>query len=254
VSTGPAERAIRAGALALTFLTILPLRRTRPAGELGAAAPWFPVIGAGIGALAGGVLLAAEPLLGIQLAATLAALALLVLTGGLHADGLADCADAIGARGGGRERRLAVMRDPATGVFGLLAVLAYVLLLIGALARLGAGADALRALVVAAAIGRWTALAHATIVPPARADGLGAGFVVTPAVTALAAIVPVALALLLVPPLHALAALPAGLLAALATSLWARRMLGGRTGDSLGAAVAIGEVAALLALVAAAGS
>jgi adenosylcobinamide-GDP ribazoletransferase len=61
------------------------------------------------------------------------------------------------------------------------------------------------------------------------------------------------LALVLLPPLHGLAALLAGALAALATSLWARRMLGGRTGDTLGAAVALGEVAALLALVATAG-
>lgn len=253
MSTGRAERAGRAGALAATFLTILPLRLTRPAGDLGAAAPWFPVIGAGIGALAGGVLLAAEPLFGIQVAATLAVLALVGVTGGLHADGLADCADGLGARGGGRERRLAVMRDPATGVFGLLALLAYVLLLIGALARLGGGVDTLRALVVAAAIGRWGALAHAATAPPARPDGLGAGFVVSPAAVALSAVVPVALALVLEPPLHGLAAVFAGALAALVTSLWARRMLGGRTGDTLGAAVAVGEVAAVLALVATAG-
>jgi adenosylcobinamide-GDP ribazoletransferase len=256
VSTGRAElasRAGRAGALAATFLTILPLRFTRPAGDLGAAAPWFPVIGAAIGALAGGVLLAAESVFGAQIAATLAVLVLIGVTGALHADGLADCADGVGARGGGHERRLAVMRDPATGVFGLLALLAYVLLLVGALTRLGGGADGLRALVVAAAIGRWGALAHAVSAPPARPDGLGAGFVVAPVAVALSALVPVVLALVLVPPLHGLATLLAGALAALATSLWARRMLGGRTGDTLGAAVALGEVVALLALVATAG-
>jgi adenosylcobinamide-GDP ribazoletransferase len=246
-----AQRAGRAGALAATFLTVLPLRLTRPAGDLGAAAPWFPIVGAGLGALAGGLLVAAEPLLCAQLAATLAVVALVAVTGGLHVDGLADCADGLGARGGGSERRLAVMRDPAIGVFGALALLAWGALLIGALARLG-GEEALRALVVAAAIGRWAALAHAAAAPPARPDGLGAGFVVTPAAAALSAVFPVALALVLEPPLHALAALLAGVVAAALVSLWARAMLGGRTGDTLGATVALGEVAACLALVAAA--
>ena len=173
---------------------------------------------------------------------------LVVATGGLHADGLADCADGLGARGGGRERRLAVMRDPAIGVFGALALLAWGALLVGALARLG-GADALRALVVAAAAGRWAALLHAATAAPARPDGLGAAFVVTPAAVALAAPVPLALAVVLEPALHGLAALLAGALVAGLVSLWARRMLGGRTGDTLGATVALGELAACLALV-----
>jgi adenosylcobinamide-GDP ribazoletransferase len=243
-----AERALRSGALAATFLTVLPLRLTRPAGDLGAAAPWFPVVGALVGALAGGLLVAVQPLVGAQIAATLAVVALVAVTGALHADGLADCADGLGARGGGRERRLAVMRDPAIGVFGALALLAWGALLVGALARLG-GADALRALVVAAAIGRWGALLHAATAQPARPDGLGAGFAVTPAAVALAAPVPVVLALVLEPPLQGLVALLAGVLVAGLVSLWARRMLGGRTGDTLGATVALGELAACLALV-----
>ncbi len=252
MSPGRAERALHAGALAATFLTVLPLRVTRPAGDLGAAAPWFPVVGALVGALAGGLLVAAEPLAGPQIAATLAVVVLVVATGGLHADGLADCADGLGARGGGRERRLAVMRDPAIGVFGALALLAWGALLVGALARLG-GADALRALVVAAAAGRWAALLHAATAAPARPDGLGAAFVVTPAAVALAAPVPLALAVVLEPALHGLAALLAGALVAGLGSLWARRMLGGRTGDTLGATVALGELAACLALVVTAG-
>lgn len=252
MSPGRAERALHAGALAATFLTVLPLRLTRPAGDLGAAAPWFPVIGALVGALAGALLVAAEPLVGAQLAATFAVVALVAVTGGLHADGLADCADGLGARGGGRERRLIVMRDPAVGVFGTLALLAWALLLIGALGRLG-GEEALRALVVAAAIGRWGVLLHAVTAPPARPDGLGAGFVVSPRAAAVALLAPAALAVALEPPLAAVLALAAGGAVAGLASVWARRMLGGRTGDTLGATVVLGEVAACLAIVAAAG-
>jgi adenosylcobinamide-GDP ribazoletransferase len=236
----------------MTFLTVMPLRLTRPAGDLGAAAPWFPAVGALLGAAAGGLLLAAEPLVGIQVAATLAVIALVAATGALHVDGLADCADGLGARGGTRERRLEVMRDPATGVYGTLALLAWGLLMVGSLAGLGRD-DALPALVTAAAIGRWSVLLHAATAAPARPGGLGAGFAVTPAAVAIGAVLPVALALAINPPLHALAALAAGAAVGALTSLWARRMLGGRTGDTLGAAVALGEVAVLLALLATSG-
>jgi adenosylcobinamide-GDP ribazoletransferase len=246
-----ARGAARSALLAVTFLTVMPLRLTRPAGDLGAAAPWFPVVGAVLGALAGGLLLAAEPLLGVQVAATLAVVVLVAATGALHADGLADCADGLGVRGD-RERRLEVMRDPATGVFGTFALIAWVLLMVGALAGLGAD-EALPALVLAAAVGRWSVLLHAATAPPARPDGLGAGFVVTPTAVAVAAVVPVALALALEPPLHGLAALAAGVAVGALASVWGRRCLGGRTGDSLGATVALGELAVCLALLATAG-
>lgn len=247
-----ARSAGRSVALAVTFLTVMPLRLTRPAGDLSAAAPWFPAVGALLGAVAGGVLVAGDSLVGTQVAATLAVVVLVTATGALHVDGLADCADALGARSGERERRLAIMRDPATGVFGTLVLLAYLLALIGALAALGAR-DALPALVVALAIGRWTVLLHAVTAPPARPDGLGAGFAVTPVAVAAGALLPVVLALVLEPPLHGLAALGAGVVVALLVSAGARRLLGGRTGDTLGATVALAEVAACLALLACAG-
>lgn len=242
-----ARRAAGGAADAVTFLTILPLRRHAP-GDLGPAAAWFPVVGALVGALAGALLVAGEPLVGAQLAATLAVAALVALTGALHVDGLADCADALGARGG-RERRLAVMRDPAVGVFGTLALLFWALLVIGALAHVER-TDALLTLVSAATIGRWGALLHAVAAPPARRDGLGVGFAVRPVALAPATLATIAVALLANPPARGLAALLAGVLAAALVSLWARRALGGRTGDTLGATVALGEVAVCLTLVA----
>jgi adenosylcobinamide-GDP ribazoletransferase len=50
-------------------------------------------------------------------------------------------------------------------------------------------------------------------------------------------------------PASGLAALAAGGLATLATTAWARRAIGGRTGDTLGATVAIVELTACLILV-----
>ena len=65
----------------------------------------------------------------------LALVVLVAVTGALHQDGLADCADGLGVRGD-RERRLAVMRDSAIGAFGTLALIGWALLLIAALPTL----------------------------------------------------------------------------------------------------------------------
>jgi adenosylcobinamide-GDP ribazoletransferase len=228
----------------------VPLRvRADPAGAfpgLGAAAGWFPLVGALVGGAAGAVRYVAEPVFGASVAAVLALVTLVVLTGALHQDGLADCADGLGARGD-RERRLAAMRDSAIGAFGVLALLGWALLLTSALAEL-TRAEALRALVTAGLVGRWAALLHARATLPARRDGLGAGFDVSPAALLTASATALAGAVLLDGPLHGLATLGAGLLVAGLLSTWARRALGGRTGDTLGAAVAIAELAVCLTL------
>ena len=243
---GALRRAGSGATLALAFLTVLPVRPRGDAAVLGAAAAWFPAVGAVIGAIAGGVWIAAEPTLGAAVAGVLATIALIVVTGALHQDGLADCADGLGVRGD-RERRLAVMRDPSIGAFGAIALVAWVLLLATALGALP-HADAVRTLVLSAALGRWGAVVHGTLAAPARAEGLGAAFSVGPAAGALATASVVAAALAL-GPVSGLAALGAGGLAALAGTAWTRRALGGRTGDTLGATVAIVELTACLVLV-----
>jgi adenosylcobinamide-GDP ribazoletransferase len=241
-----ARRALDGAALAVAFLTVIPVRPRRDGGELGGAAAWFPLVGALVGGLAGAMRVAAQPLFGPTVASVLALAVLVAITGALHQDGLADCADGLGVRGD-RERRLAVMRDPATGVFGTLALLGWGLLLTAALAELSSGA-ALRALVSAAIVGRWAALLHAAATPPARPDGLGATFHVATAPLLVAGVAAVAGCVLLGGVARGLATAAAGAGVALATGAWSRGTLGGRTGDTLGATVALAEVAVCLTL------
>ena len=229
----------------MAFLTVVPVR-LRDAPPLGAAAAWFPAVGAVLGAVAGGVGYVARPALGASVSAVLAVAVLVVLTGALHQDGLADCADGLGARGGGTERRLAVMRDSSIGAFGALALGLWLLLVVSALAGLGRS-DAFAALVVAGATGRWAAVLHAVGAAPARRDGLGAAFGVSGPAVAVATVVAAAVALGLAG-VDGLGALGAAALVAALVSVWSRRALGGRTGDTLGAAVALAEAAALVAL------
>lgn len=230
---------------AITFLTILPVPAAGAAG-LSSTAVWFPVVGAAIGALAGGVRVLGGDVLGSTVASVLALIVLVVVTGALHQDGLADTADGIGARGS-RERRLEVMRDSATGVFGALALLAWALLFITTVASLDAD-RALRALVVACALGRWAALVHAAATSPARADGLGASLHLRRPAMGLATAVAVVAALAICGLVAGAAAIVAATAVAALSVMYARRMLGGRTGDTLGATVAIAEVAVCVVL------
>jgi adenosylcobinamide-GDP ribazoletransferase len=233
-------------ALALAFLTIVPIR-TR-GGDIGRAAAYFPLVGAAVGALAGGTRAAAQPLFGDAPATILGMIVLVAVTGALHQDGLADTADGLGIRGD-RDRRMAVMRDSAIGTFGTLALIAWSLLLFSALQTL-TQAEGIYALVAAGAIGRWAAVVHGRGAQPARRDGLGAAFAPRPPALAIATTVAVAAAAASADLTAATAALGAGALAAAASVAFARRTLGGRTGDTLGAAVCLAEVAVCLALVA----
>jgi adenosylcobinamide-GDP ribazoletransferase len=101
---------------------------------------------------------------------------------------------------------------------------------------------AVAALVAAAALGRWAALAHAAWSPPARADGLGAGFTVGRVALGVAGAVAAGVALAVCGLGPGLAALAAAVAVAALSIVHVRATLGGRTGDTLGATVAVTEV------------
>src|SRR5579864_5022182 len=140
----------RAGVAAVAFLTRLPAGRlvVLDGADVARGAALFPFVGAAIGAAVGGVaygLAQAVP----SLAAAGIAIALgALLTGALHLDGLADAADALGART--RGRALEVMRDHATGAYGATALVLDLLVKVSALASL---ADDHRVVAYAAAAG-----------------------------------------------------------------------------------------------------
>ncbi|HTH17524.1 MAG TPA: adenosylcobinamide-GDP ribazoletransferase [Magnetospirillum sp.] len=235
--------------LACAFLTRLPLPDCGilPAGALARSMRLFPLVGAGIGGVAGLVFATMHALLPPLPAALLAVLAGVLATGALHEDGLADTADGLGARGG-RDKRLEVMRDSRTGAYGVLALIFSVTLRAATLAAAPTGWAGLGALVAAAAWSRALIPAAMQVMAPARADGLGAGAGTPDAtVAATAAVLALALCFLglgLGAPLPVLAALAA----AWGVVVLARRTLGGFTGDVLGAIQQVAEAAMLLAV------
>ncbi|HEY4471920.1 MAG TPA: adenosylcobinamide-GDP ribazoletransferase, partial [Stellaceae bacterium] len=171
----------------------------------------------------------------------------LSLTGALHEDGLADTAD--GFFGGrDREEKLAILRDSRQGTYGVLAVVLSVLLRAAALAGIGDVIHAGLALIAAHAASRAVLPAAMIGLTPARPDGLGATAGTPRAGGAIAAaLIGAAIALAALGPVRgAITLLLTGVMV-FAVAEFARRQIGGYTGDVLGAFQQIGEIVILLA-------
>jgi adenosylcobinamide-GDP ribazoletransferase len=174
--------------LAIGTLTVVrvPAPRAVTSRVAGHAMLLAPLVGAVLG-LAGAVVLdvvritsgSHRPSTTVDLLAAALALATLAwLTRGLHLDGLADVADGLGVKGDDdtvRERRLAVMRAPDVGAFGVVTVVLTLLVQAAALTECTVSGFGTVSLVVAATTGRLGILWCCTpATPSARPDGLGA--------------------------------------------------------------------------------
>ncbi len=236
-------------AAAVGFLTRVPVGT--PVGgdwRLADAAWAFPLVGAGIGAIAAFAFLVAELLgLGDGPAALLAVLAGVCVTGALHEDGLADSADGIFG-GADRSSRLAIMRDSRHGTFGVVAIVLSVALRAAALAQAGEAIYAGLALIAAHAASRALLPVAMWALTPARADGLAVEAGRPRSVPAIAAVaIGVVVALAALGPWLGLIAFVVSAVAVAAAGMLARRRIGGYTGDVLGGFQQIAEIAMLLA-------
>ncbi|WP_433079288.1 adenosylcobinamide-GDP ribazoletransferase [Dactylosporangium sp. CA-052675] len=235
--------------LALSLFTVAPVRADRVDRPTARVAMLLaPLAGALLGLvlalLAGGLVrLGAAPLLG---GAVLVALGLL-LTRGLHVDGLADTADGLGSYAG-PERALEIMKKSDIGPFGVAAIAA--VLLVDAAAATSLLAWPPFAVVLAFAAGRLGAtVACRRGLPAARTGGLGALVAQTVPGWLLGLVILVTGGLgVLVDPWRGPGAVLAAALVAWALTAHARRRLGGVTGDVIGAAIELSTAAALVVL------
>ncbi len=161
--------------IAFNLLTTLPVRA--PAdwqpGDSGRAAGWYPFVGLVIGALVA----LAHTLLHLFFPSLItAALTLtlwVILTGGLHLDGLADCCDGL-LHASNAEKRLEIMKDSRMGAFAGIGLTLTLLLKFSALASLPTD-KAVPVILLAASLGRWFIIL-AGFQPLARPSGMGADF------------------------------------------------------------------------------
>ncbi len=241
--------------LALRFYSRLPTGgRPFEPPDLSRIAMALPLAGLiiGLGPVLFGVVLHLLNVPGL-VAAALAVAAMVAVTGGMADDAIADAAD--GLFGGmTAERRLEIMKDSRHGTYGVAALVLYIVIRIGIFAEiaagnvLAAGAIWLAATLIARPAALW--LSHA--LPPARRDGasasagrvglrqLGFGFGLS-----------VLLALMIAGPFAPLVAIGLGLVVAAVIAWgWSRlcdRLVGGQTGDLIGALQALIEIGALVA-------
>ncbi len=233
---------------AIQFLTRLPtphLRGFEPDWTV-RAARYYPIAGQLVGLICAGVLLAASRVWSGPLPAILAVAVGALITGGFHEDGLADTFDGLG---GGRtcEARLTIMKDSRIGTYGALALGLVAAVRIAALASL-APLHAAAALLFAHGAARAAAVVVMAASP--YAGDPAAAKIPQPTRTVTANEAAAACLLGLWPALllgwrGALAGLA---LAALSTALAARqasRLIGGHTGDVLGAVEQLAEAALL---------
>ena len=236
--------------VALMFLTRLP------AGPLPddvpdlRAARWaFVPVGALIGCIAWAVhsfALASDVPSFVAAGLTLAAL--VILTGGLHFDGLADFADGMG---GGKDAAhcLEIMRDSRIGSYGVLALILSLFIWWAALGALG-NQVLLWHFVVAGCMSRGAIIGLQEGLRPAREDGLSAA-ASGKSIPAIAGVLVVAFLTLLTLGSIGFAILIAALVAAVWIGRTAYRRIGGQTGDVLGAAQVVSEVSIWVVLAAA---
>jgi len=231
---------------AFGFLTVLPL--TNIAGgstpRPGRMYAYFPLVGLLIGAIV--ALLAFIAFMPRAVVAFLVLAVWVILSGGLHLDGLADTCDGLLAPTT-PERRLEIMKDPRTGAW---AVVGVALVLLGKWVSISN--VPVLALLLPPVAGRWAMVMAAALFPRASetgmasrfANGFGQNQVLAASITA-------GVVLLAVTVFEGWHALVAGAIVALVMygiGAWATRRLGGLTGDIYGAICEVTELACLVIL------
>ena len=243
-------------ASAVSFLTRIPIRRTNAApgvtdprlgqGDFGlaGAVPWFPVVGGLVGLAVGAIYAMSVWVLPPLVAAALAVGAGALITGAFHEDGLADMVDAFGG-GWEPDDVLRILKDPRHGTFGVLALVIATIVRVSAIATFGAWAG-IAALGAAHALSRGLAVGLMGVVAPAGEEGLGAAYVRS--LSSRNVVIGVATGIVIAAVLIGLWALPALVVAIFPVAVVGRLAItkvGGITGDVLGAAQQLAELAVL---------
>ena len=164
---------IRPFLLALQFLTRIPTPHLKDFSErdIGLSQYYYPLVGLIIGL----ILVVSSQLISLPSGGLEAALLLTIwvlITGALHIDGLADCADAWVGGYGDKEKTLSIMKDPQSGPIAVTLVVCVLLIKFTAIEAVITN-EAWAALILAPVISRsmLPLLFHTT--PYVRAKGLG---------------------------------------------------------------------------------
>ncbi len=236
--------------LAIQFLTIIPLKiKGFDKRKASLSLICFPLVGLLLGALlcVVGNLLFVFGFRQLSINAIMIVL-LIVLTGGIHLDGLSDTFDAL-LSNKDKTEMLSIMRDSRAGVMGVLSVVSIIILKIVLLFSLPMAYQK-SGLLLMCVLSRWAMVLSMFYFPYARLEGKARIFIGGINWKILLASSAVALVSVLV--VWGLKAFIIFILVALFTLLFGKfisRKLGGITGDTLGATNELAEVIVLLSAV-----
>lgn len=244
---------LRAFFTALMFLTRVPCPRWvgYDADLLARSTAYFPAVGVLVGAWGAAILQLASLGWTSPVAAALATAGTAWLTGAFHEDALADACDGFGG-GHDPQRVLAIMKDSRVGAYGVVGLGIALIARVAALASLDVGLAA-RALVAGHVLGRWSSLPLIWGYRYVRdGDGTGRPFAASVTTARLVAGSAVAVAVIAVllpgrPVVVAIVLVVAAAVTGLAGRYF-RRRIGGITGDCLGAANQVVELATYLCI------
>lgn len=233
--------------LALQFLTVIPLSFSFNASEkqLGQSTLFYPLIGLLIGSLLVFSSLFIHDF-SLSTQAALILIAWVFLTGGLHLDGLADCADAWVGGFGSQKRSLEIMKDPAAGSMAVLA-LTLLLLLKWSLISSLLEKQLVNALFLIPCLGRASLLILMSTSNYIRTGGLGEKIVENLPQRAVIRLVFVNIFIAVF--FLGVLAVMVMLLAVFIIRFYANKRLAGMTGDVYGATVELVEVGLLMSVV-----
>ncbi|CNK19920.1 cobalamin synthase [Yersinia mollaretii] len=210
----------------------------------------FPLIGLIVGVMGGAVFTLLAPWCGVPLAALGYVLALALITGAFHLDGLADTCDGVfSARK--REQMLEIMRDSRLGTNGGLALIFIVLAKVLVVSELALRDLSMFALLTAASVVGRTVIVLLMYRQRYAREGNGLGNIYIGKVTGRQTAITLAggaILTLLLGQGAAVLALVITMAVVWLLATYLRRRLGGQTGDTLGAAAEVGELVFLLAL------
>ncbi|WP_255484109.1 adenosylcobinamide-GDP ribazoletransferase [Granulicella sp. 5B5] len=232
----------------MQFLTRIPMpSRSYEAGSLSRSVKFFPLVGLIVGGGAALLHFFLAPHLPRVVTAFVVLVYLVLVTGGLHEDGLADAADGFGG-GTSREKVLLILRDSRIGSYGGIALVFSLLGRLILIASLPLSL-VLYYLLAANVLCRWTVLPLSYFLPSAREqqasepDGQGARIARQISIVALIGgtvfSFAISAAFLKV---FAIGPILSAILMTWLTGAYYNRRIGGVTGDCFGATIQLAEI------------
>jgi adenosylcobinamide-GDP ribazoletransferase len=230
--------------VAFAFMTRIPIKH-KPEISLRRAARWFPVVGAFVGLASATTYFLTYEIFGKAIAAALAMIISILITGAFHFDGLGDVADAL-VGGWNPEDRMRILKDSRHGTYAVVAI-SMQLILQFALVSSMKPRVAIGALIVSHTLARLVPIYLMLTKAAPNGEGMGATYAREVKIKDLA--IANFLTLILIWPIIGITSFLYLILLIIPNVIfliWVRRKIGGVVGDVLGAAAQISESFILL--------